>query len=159
MLPFIIKSCGAFFYQKKPYRDSKLYRIIFDKYIELLLKQGNTLEFFIEGTRSRTGKILAPNFEILNVVLDTVIYGKVSDICLIPMTVNYEKVLEGTTFPGELLGDRHCWGKSNFYDASYHVPLIIRQPGNTARAGAEVAAAAGAPKLENALYPDTDDTG
>jgi arylsulfatase A-like enzyme len=41
---------------------------------------------------------------------------------------------------GEMLGDRHCWGKSSFYDASYHVPLIIRQPGNTARAGAEVAA-------------------
>jgi arylsulfatase A-like enzyme len=41
---------------------------------------------------------------------------------------------------GEMLGDRHCWGKSSFYDASYHVPLIIRQPGNASRAGAEVTA-------------------
>ena len=105
LLPFIIKSCGAFFYQKKNYSSSKIYRTIFDKYLELLLKQGSTVEFFIEGTRSRTGKILAPNFELLSVVLDTVLYGKVSDVVLIPMTVNYEKVLEGDTFPGELLGE------------------------------------------------------
>jgi len=104
-LPFIIKSCGAFFFQKKEYKDSNLYRIIFDKYIELLLKQGSTVQFFIEGNRSRTGKILAPNFEILNVVLDSIVFGKVNDVCLIPMTVNYEKVLEGDTFPGELLGE------------------------------------------------------
>jgi glycerol-3-phosphate O-acyltransferase len=34
------------------------------------------------------------------VVLDTIIYEKVPDVCLIPITVNYEKVLEGDTFPG-----------------------------------------------------------
>jgi glycerol-3-phosphate O-acyltransferase len=33
------------------------------------------------------------------------VYGKVNDVCLIPITVNYEKVLEGDTFPGELLGE------------------------------------------------------
>lgn len=43
LLPFIIKSCGAFFFQKMPYKESTLYRIIFDKYLELLLRQGNTL--------------------------------------------------------------------------------------------------------------------
>ena len=37
--------------------------------------------------------------------MDTIIFGKVQDVCLIPMTVNYEKVLEGDTFPGELLGE------------------------------------------------------
>ena len=105
LLPFLIKSCGAFFFQKAPYKESFLYRTIFDKYVEVLLRQGNTIEFFIEGTRSKTGKILAPRFEILNVVLDTIVFDKVSDVCLIPMTVNYEKVLEGDTFPGELLGE------------------------------------------------------
>ena len=105
MLPLIIKSCGAFFFQKSNYRNSTLYRIVFDKYLELLLRQGSTIEFFIEGTRSRTGKILAPDFDLLNVVLDSVVFEKVPDVCLIPLTVNYEKVLEGDTFPGELLGE------------------------------------------------------
>ena len=100
MLPLIIKSCGAFFFQKRAYRSSTLYRTIFDKYLELLLRQGSTIEFFIEGTRSRTGKILAPDFDLLNVVLDSLVFEKVPDVCLIPMTVNYEKVLEGDTFPG-----------------------------------------------------------
>lgn len=105
LLPLIIKSCGAFFFQKRPYKDSNLYRILFDKYLEHLLRQGNTVEFFIEDSRSRTGKILSPCFDILSVVLDTVVYNKVADVCFIPMTVNYEKVLEGDNFPGELLGE------------------------------------------------------
>ncbi len=41
---------------------------------------------------------------------------------------------------GEMLGDRHCWGKITVHDAAYHTPLIIRQPGNEARAGAVVSA-------------------
>jgi glycerol-3-phosphate O-acyltransferase len=62
ILPYIFRSCGAFFFKKTDYEKSTLYRIIFDKYLELLLREGNTIEFFIEGTRSRTGKILAPRF-------------------------------------------------------------------------------------------------
>ena len=39
---------------------------------------------------------------------------------------------------GEMLGDRHSWGKFTVYDAAYHTPLIIRQPGNGNRAGSSV---------------------
>ena len=39
---------------------------------------------------------------------------------------------------GEMLGDRHCWSKFTVHDAAYHTPLIIRAPGNAARAGAVV---------------------
>lgn len=39
---------------------------------------------------------------------------------------------------GEMLGDRHSWGKMTVYDAAYHTPLMIRLPGNQARAGAVV---------------------
>lgn len=67
--------------------------MIFDKYVELHLRDGNNLEFFIEGTRSRTGKILKPQCEILNVIFNTVVNDKVSDVCLVPLTINYEKVL------------------------------------------------------------------
>ncbi len=37
---------------------------------------------------------------------------------------------------GEMLGDRHSWGKFSVYDAAYHTPLIIRAPGLSA--GTEV---------------------
>ena len=39
---------------------------------------------------------------------------------------------------GEMLGDRHSWGKMTVYDAAYHTPLMIRVPGNKAQAGAEI---------------------
>ena len=93
LLPFLVKSSGAFFFQRLLYAKSGLYRVVFDKYLELLLREGNTLQFFIEGSRSRTGKILAPKSEVLNVVLDTLLFGKVADVYLIPLTINYEKVL------------------------------------------------------------------
>lgn len=43
-----------------------------------------------------------------------------------------------TSDHGEMLGDHHCWSKFTVHDAAYHTPLIIRQPGNKARAGAVV---------------------
>jgi glycerol-3-phosphate O-acyltransferase len=105
VIPFLIRSSGAFFYKKKEYKNSRLYKIIFDKYVELLLRDGNNMEFFIEGTRSRTGKILKPQCEFLNTIFDTVYNDKVNDVLLVPLTINYEKVLEGDTFPSELLGE------------------------------------------------------
>ncbi|UWQ12845.1 alkaline phosphatase family protein (plasmid) [Aliiroseovarius crassostreae] len=39
---------------------------------------------------------------------------------------------------GEMLGDHHLWGKMTLHDAAYHTPLIIRLPGNNARAGERV---------------------
>lgn len=39
---------------------------------------------------------------------------------------------------GEMLGDHHMWGKQNFYDVSYHIPLIIRDPNNSNQHGTEV---------------------
>lgn len=63
------------------------------------------LEFFVEGTRSRTGKILAPKFGLLGIVVDTVVENKLNDATLIPLTINYERVLEADTYPMELLGE------------------------------------------------------
>lgn len=39
---------------------------------------------------------------------------------------------------GEMLGDHHHWGKATVFDAAYHVPLIVRAPGNQGRAGHRV---------------------
>ena len=63
------------------------------------------LEFFVEGTRSRTGKIMSPKFGLLGVVVDTIIEGKIPNATIIPLTINYEKVLEADTYPLELLGE------------------------------------------------------
>jgi glycerol-3-phosphate O-acyltransferase len=61
--------------------------------------------FFIEGTRSRTGKSLPPKLGILSIVTDAMYDNKVSDIKIMPISINYEKVLEADTYPYELLGE------------------------------------------------------
>ena len=95
----------GFFVRKEQYKKSKLYRAILTEYIETILMEGNNLEMFIEGSRSRTGKMLAPQLDILTVIVDAVMDERVADVCIVPLTINYEKVFEGDTFPEELLGE------------------------------------------------------
>lgn len=60
-------------------------------------------------------------------------------IAFLKRTGQYDDTLIVVTSDhGEMLGDRHSWGKFTVHDAAYHTPLIIRQPGNAARAGAVV---------------------
>lgn len=63
------------------------------------------MEFFVEGTRARTGKMLKPKFGILSFMLDAYYEGKVKDLIFLPVSCNYSRVLEGETYPGELLGE------------------------------------------------------
>lgn len=69
-----------------------------NEYITKLLVENHYLEFFVEGTRSRVGKMLSPKFGILSIVARNVIEGKIPDAHILPVTINYEKVLEGQSF-------------------------------------------------------------
>ena len=48
----------------------------------------------VEGTRSRTGKLLPPKFGILSFVLDSLLSGKVEDAIICPVSTQYDKVIE-----------------------------------------------------------------
>jgi glycerol-3-phosphate O-acyltransferase len=64
------------------------------------------MEFFIEGTRSRTNKMIAPKYGFMSVCTRTFFNGEVEDIIFVPVTLNYTRTLEGETFPGELRGEQ-----------------------------------------------------
>ena len=101
----VLRSSGAFFVRRKKIEFQEIYRVIFYEYVQKLLLEDSSLEFFIEGTRSRSGKTLPPRFGMLNIVVDTYLDKKLPDLQIIPITINYERVLEGETFPFELLGE------------------------------------------------------
>jgi len=63
------------------------------------------MEFFIEGTRSRTNKIISPKFGFMSVCTRVFFNKDIEDISLVPVTLNYTKTLEGESFPGELRGE------------------------------------------------------
>lgn len=61
--------------------------------------------FFIEGTRSRSNKMLEPKFGVLKFITDSFFDRKVEEITFLPINLNYTRVLEDTSYPGELTGN------------------------------------------------------
>ncbi|KAL9080757.1 MAG: hypothetical protein Q9157_000544 [Trypethelium eluteriae] len=69
-----------------------------------MLREGFNLECFIEGGRSRTGKLLPPKFGILSFMVDSVLSGRVDDAIVCPVSAQYDKVIEVDSYISELLG-------------------------------------------------------
>ena len=53
----VLRASGAFF-MKRTFRGDDLYKAIFKEYVTLLARDNLNMEFFIEGTRSRTNKVM-----------------------------------------------------------------------------------------------------
>lgn len=101
-LGFIFRRAGAFFIRRS--FSDKLYAVVFAAYVRRLLKEGHALEFFIEGGRSRTGKLLPPRTGLLSMCVDPVIDGKVNDVAFVPVSIGYEKIIEARAYANELAG-------------------------------------------------------
>lgn len=84
-------------------RKDVLYRTILQTYIMENLQAGHNMEFFVEGGRTRTGKPCMPKSGILSVIIDAYIDGAIEDALLIPVAMNYEKLVDGN-FVREQLG-------------------------------------------------------
>lgn len=89
---------------RRSFGDDQLYQTLVQSYIDTLLQNGHNLECFIEGGRSRTGKLLQPKFGILSFVLDSVLTGSVDDCIICPVSTQYDKVIEVDSYVSELLG-------------------------------------------------------
>lgn len=103
----ILRASGAFFIRKKVRHYDELYRSIISEYLNLLLQENCNLEMFIEISRSRSGKITAPSNEVFDIFLKSYLKGEISTkhLHIVPISINFERVLEGETFPFELLGE------------------------------------------------------
>ena len=96
LVRWLFRHSGAFFIRRS-FSGDELYSAVFDKYIEQLLVDGQSIEFFIEGTRSRSGKMLPPKMGLLSVVTQAFLDKKIPDATIVPISINYEKV-RGTHF-------------------------------------------------------------
>lgn len=81
---------------------------MFHEYISCLLRDNSIIECFIEGGRSRSGKLLNPKFGFLKVLVDLLeedLVGKrIPDITIFPVAISYDKVVEGTAYVREMMG-------------------------------------------------------
>uniref|UniRef100_K3X176 Phospholipid/glycerol acyltransferase domain-containing protein n=1 Tax=Globisporangium ultimum (strain ATCC 200006 / CBS 805.95 / DAOM BR144) TaxID=431595 RepID=K3X176_GLOUD len=99
----ILRESGAYFIRRS-FNDDPLYTAIFREYTQYLVSMGHTVEFFIEGSRSRSGKQLHPKFGILNTVTECFLSGRAENIHIVPVTIDYEKPLEVLLHQNEVLG-------------------------------------------------------
>ena len=98
-----LQSAGAMWIRRS-FAGDALYGTVVQSYLETLMRGGFHLEAFIEGGRSRTGKLLPPKFGILSYVLDAVASGRVEDAVICPVSTQYDKVVETESYISELLG-------------------------------------------------------
>lgn len=99
----IFRKSGAYFI-RRTFKGDDLYISVFRAYMKRLLKDGWTQEFFIEGTRSRTGKLLQPKLGLLTYMVDAFLEGASEDIYFLPISILYEKVIEAGSYAKERLG-------------------------------------------------------
>ncbi len=99
----IFRRMGAFFIRRTMKGDA-LYAAVLERYVKNLVKAGHTLEFFIEGGRSRTGRVLRPKLGLLTMVVRAWEEGASDDVYLSPISMSYEKVIEERDYIRELEG-------------------------------------------------------
>ncbi|MFA5676846.1 MAG: glycerol-3-phosphate 1-O-acyltransferase PlsB [Pseudomonas sp.] len=99
----ILRRGGAFF-MRRSFRGNQLYTAVFNEYLHLLFSRGFPVEYFIEGGRSRTGRLLDPRTGMLAITLSSYLRSSRRPVVFMPVYIGYERVLEGRTYLGELRG-------------------------------------------------------
>ena len=99
----LLRRAGAFFLRRS-FGSDRLYTATFKAYVKKLVHDGVHQEFFPEGGRSRTGKLLPAKLGLLGWEVEAVLEGARNDLAFIPVAIDYEKIVEGSSYGKELLG-------------------------------------------------------
>lgn len=105
-LPFVgqlLRGGGAFFIRRS-FSGAQLYTTVFKEYLFSILSRNTPLEYFIEGGRSRTGRLLPPKTGMLAMTVHSHLRGRAKPIVFIPTYIGYERLMEGATYVGEMEG-------------------------------------------------------
>jgi glycerol-3-phosphate O-acyltransferase len=105
-LPLIgryLRKGGAFFLRRS-FKGDALYAAVFAKYLGIMMARGHSLEYFIEGGRSRTGRLLPPRTGMLSMTVNAYLRDPKRRVVFVPVYFGYERIVEGRTYIGELSG-------------------------------------------------------
>ncbi|WPC04075.1 glycerol-3-phosphate 1-O-acyltransferase PlsB [Pseudomonas benzenivorans] len=99
----LLRRGGAFF-MRRSFKGNPLYTAVFNEYLHSLFSKGFPVEYFVEGGRSRTGRMLQPKTGMLAITLRSFLRNHRLPVVFVPVYIGYERVLEGRTYLGELRG-------------------------------------------------------
>ena len=101
---YIFRKSGAFFIRRS-FQRARLYSQVFSRYIKALLEEGHPIEFFIEGGRSRNGKLVLPKTGFLSILLHAHEEGFCNDLIFVPISISYDRIIEEKSYLKEIGGD------------------------------------------------------
>ncbi len=87
----LVRRTGVFFIRRS-FRDNEVYKFVLGSYVDHLVAKNFSLEWYLEGGRSRSGKLLPPKFGMLGYVVDSFQRGKADDIVLVPTAITYDQI-------------------------------------------------------------------
>ena len=124
----IFRGCGCFFIRRTFARDH-LYRLTLEAYIYFLLESGHPIEFFFEGGRSRTGRLLPPRYGLYQMILEAYeMLESKKPLCFVPVSIVHEYVSEQKTLTRELGGAKKA--RENIRQLVKLFKLVTYQFGN-----------------------------
>ncbi len=100
---FLFRATGAYFIRRS-FSGDVLYSKLLFLYVQWLMRKGFSQEFFIEGGRSRTGKILSPKLGLLSIEIDAFRSSLVEEVTLLPLAITYGRVPEERAYKQEQRG-------------------------------------------------------
>ena len=95
---------GGAFFLRRTFRGNPVYPIVFMSYLGVMLARGHPVEYFIEGGRSRTGRLLQPKTGMLTMTLRSFLADIARPVVFMPVYFGYERLVEAKTYVGELSG-------------------------------------------------------
>ncbi len=98
-----LRKGGAFFIRRS-FRGNALYTVVFMNYLAAILARGHSIEYFIEGGRSRTGRLLQPKTGMIAMTVRSFLRDPARPVVFLPVYFGYERIVEGPTYIGELSG-------------------------------------------------------
>ncbi len=99
----LVRRSGTFFI-RRTFKDNPIYKFVLQHYVDYLIEKRFPLEWYIEGGRSRSGKLLPPRFGMLAYVVDAYRRGKSEDVLLIPISIAYDQIQDVTSYAAEQSG-------------------------------------------------------
>jgi glycerol-3-phosphate O-acyltransferase len=117
----LLRQGGAFF-MRRSFRDDPLYAAVFEEYLYRVFASGHSVEFFPEGGRSRSGRLLSPKYGLLKLCLEQQLNGLPKPLAFVPIYFGYEKVIESGSYLRELRG--HAKEKENLLGIVANLQLI-----------------------------------
>src|SRR6204780_4214033 len=95
---------GGGFFLRRSFKGDPLYAAVFLKYLGFMMARGHPLEYFVEGGRSRTGRLLTPRTGMLSMTVRSFVRDPKRPVVFMPVYFGYERIVEGRTYIGELSG-------------------------------------------------------